>query len=676
MAAGYLPGLLPAVNGLDDPRRVKDTVNKYHDGKGPYYISEWYPAWFDWWGTPHHTVPAEGYARRLDSVLAAGVSINMYMFHGGTTRGFLTGANYNDHDPFEPQVSSYDYDAPLDEAGNATPKFMLFRGIIQSHLPAGTSLPDVPPTKPAIALPPIHLEAGRALFHALPAAVHADTPLAFEDLHQAYGFVLYRTILPQARPGGFLSIKGLRDYGLIYVNGHRAGVLDRRLRQDSLELPATPAGTVLEILVENLGRINFGKYLLQNRKGILGPVTLAGSVLHGWDIYRLPFSSAPTIGAPMAGSVSRNRPRAGTPAAPAAASHGPILQRGVFSLDKAGDTYLDMSSWGKGMVWVNGHNLGRYWSVGPQQTLYLPAEWLKKGANEVEVLELLQPGHPQLTTLDHPILNQVTSLPPPGYKLVWADEFNKDGAPDTTNWNYERGFVRNNELQWYQPENAYCENGLLIIEARREQKPNPRYEEGSKDWRRSRPNIEYTSACLTTSKLHTWKYGRFEMRGRIDIDRGCWPAWWALGVSGRWPANGEIDMMEYYRGKLLANIACQGANNKSLWWSTRHPVDSLGLLAGAPQADSAAAAAWASKFHVWRMEWSEEGIELYVDDILLNKVSQSELVNRDGTNFEPFKQAEYMLLNLAIGGQNGGDPANTAFPRRFEVDYVRVYQKN
>src|SRR5450631_1239259 len=133
IGAGHLPGLLAAINGEDDPGKVKRLINKNHDGKGPYYIAEWYPAWFDWWGTKHHTVPYEHYLSRLDSVLAAGISINMYMFHGGTTRGFMNGANYNDKSPYEPQISSYDYDAPLDEAGNATEKFRQFRKVIVRH---------------------------------------------------------------------------------------------------------------------------------------------------------------------------------------------------------------------------------------------------------------------------------------------------------------------------------------------------------------------------------------------------------------------------------------------------------------------------------------------------------------------------------------------------------------
>jgi len=250
-----------------------------------------------------------------------------------------------------------------------------------------------------------------------------------------------------------------------------------------------------------------------------------------------------------------------------------------------------------------------------------------------------------------------------GYRLVWADEFNKDGKPDTANWKYEHGFVRNEELQWYQPDNATCKDGLLVIEAKREQKENPRYDAAANDWRKKRKTIDYTSACLITAGKRTWQYGRFEMRARIDISNGMWPAWWTLGVDKRWPGNGEIDMMEYYRGKMLANIACLGNDRKPQWFSNTFQTDSLG------------GTAWAVQFHTWRMDWTEETIALYCDDQLLNKVDLALLENKDGTGFNPFKQPHYMLLNLAIGGQNGGDPSQTIFPRKFEVDYVRVYQK-
>jgi beta-glucanase (GH16 family) len=251
-----------------------------------------------------------------------------------------------------------------------------------------------------------------------------------------------------------------------------------------------------------------------------------------------------------------------------------------------------------------------------------------------------------------------------GYQLVWSDEFNKDGAVDLGNWKFENGFVRNQEFQWYQADNAWCEKGLLIIEARREQKPNPAYQEGTTDWRKKNANIDYTSSSLKTSGNHSWQYGRFVMRGRIQIDAGLWPAWWTLGVKGRWPSNGEIDIMEYYRNRVMANVATGTDQlNKAKWFTKIRPADSLG------------GKAWASKFHTWRMDWDEKEISLYLDDVLMNNVALAELVNGDGTNINPFNQPHYMLLNLAIGGTQGGDPGNTKFPNRFEVDYVRVYQK-
>jgi beta-glucanase (GH16 family) len=250
-----------------------------------------------------------------------------------------------------------------------------------------------------------------------------------------------------------------------------------------------------------------------------------------------------------------------------------------------------------------------------------------------------------------------------GYALVWSDEFNNNGAPDTLNWIYETGFERNEELQWYQRDNAWCEKGKLIIEGRRETRPNPLYAEGSSDWRKNRKEINYTSSSIKTRGKKSWLYGRFIMRGRIDISDGLWPAWWTLGIKGSWPATGEIDIMEYYRNKLLANIAYMDAGGKTGWFTVNKNVDSLG------------GKQWASRFHIWRMDWDQENISLYVDDMLLLKVPQDKLVNQDGTNINPFKQPHYMLLDLAIGGQQGGDPTHTRFPNRFEVDYVRVYQK-
>lgn len=250
------------------------------------------------------------------------------------------------------------------------------------------------------------------------------------------------------------------------------------------------------------------------------------------------------------------------------------------------------------------------------------------------------------------------------YELVWSDEFERDGRPDTANWTYERGFVRNEEDQLYRPENAWCEDGLLIIEARRETVPNPDHHPAGTDWRTTREHTEYTSASLTTRGLHSWRYGRFEMRARIDTRPGMWPAFWTLGVDGRWPANGEVDIMEYYRGMVLANVAWAGdAPGRVNWNDTRLPIDELG------DAD------WADEFHTWRMDWDEDEIRLYVDDVLLNAVSLDDTFNEDGTGSNPLRQPHYLILNLAIGGSNGGDPSDTDFPARYEIDYVRVYRE-
>jgi len=386
---GHLPGLLAAINGIDDPAKVKKIIADNHDGKGPFYIAEWYPAWFDWWGTAHHTVPAEKYTGRLDSVLSAGLSINMYMFHGGTTRGFMNGANYDDSHPYEPQISSYDYDAPLDEAGNATHKFMLFRDVIAKHLPAGQSLPPVPASKPTIAINNIKLNQSAGLLDILPKPVINKTPLTFEELNQDYGFVLYQTTLTGGKTGT-LELNELRDYAVIMVNGKRAGVLDRRHNQNSIQLTLPKGKVKLDILVENLGRINFGPYLLKNKKGITENVKFDGKEVYNWAMYSLPFKQVNNI-------TYTNKKVANLP----------VVRKGSFQLSKVGDTYLDMSHWGKGVVWINGHNLGRYWSVGPQQTLYVPVEWLKKGNNDIVVLELLDSDKNALNSTKAPILNKL-----------------------------------------------------------------------------------------------------------------------------------------------------------------------------------------------------------------------------------------------------------------------------
>lgn len=252
------------------------------------------------------------------------------------------------------------------------------------------------------------------------------------------------------------------------------------------------------------------------------------------------------------------------------------------------------------------------------------------------------------------------------YQLVWADEFEIDGAPNPKNWTFERGFVRNHELQWYQPENAVCTNGVLVIEGRKERKPNPRYTKGSRSWKENRTFIEYTSSCLITKGLQEWKYGRFEIKARIKTQAGLWPALWFLGVDGEWPSNGEIDLIEYYDGNILAN-ACWGTTKRwqAKWDNSKTPVNSF----DDPK--------WDAQFHIWRMDWDSQTIKLYLDDALLNTIDLTQTINPTDRGPEnPFQQPHYLLLNLAIGGNSGGDPSKTEFPTTFEIDYVRVFQQN
>jgi beta-glucanase (GH16 family) len=249
------------------------------------------------------------------------------------------------------------------------------------------------------------------------------------------------------------------------------------------------------------------------------------------------------------------------------------------------------------------------------------------------------------------------------FSLVWSDEFNTDGVPDTLKWKCETGFVRNEEAQWYQKENAVCENGFLVITGRKENKPNPDYVVNSNNWKTKRENIEYTSASLVMKREHAFQYGRIEVRAKIDAQTGLWPAIWTLGISGEWPSNGEVDIMEYYDDKILANFA-YAANQryKAIWDGASVKLKTLG------------GKKWANEFHVWTLLWDEDQMQIFVDDLLLNSIDLNTTINKsDGKN--PFRQAHYVLLNLAMGGNRGGRLANTKLPSKYLIDYVRIYQK-
>ncbi len=253
-----------------------------------------------------------------------------------------------------------------------------------------------------------------------------------------------------------------------------------------------------------------------------------------------------------------------------------------------------------------------------------------------------------------------------GYRLAWSDEFNEGEVPDPEFWSFEEGFQRNNELQWYQKENASISKGLLTIEGRREKIKNTSHDPASRDWRKNREYAEYSSSSINTSGKFEFQYGVMEVRAKIDTSSGMWPAIWTLGVSKPWPANGEIDIMEYYQVKgvptILANAAWAHPSLRAAWDEAKIPF--VDFLAKDPD--------WPSKFHIWKMDWTAEYIRIYLDDELLNEIDLSETVNPDG--FNPFQQPHYILLNLAMGS-NGGSLEGTELPRSYQVDYVRVYQR-
>jgi beta-galactosidase len=385
MANGHLPDVLPGLNGGSGTGIMKE-LGKYRP-TGPWFVPEFYPGWLDHWGEPHAHTAVRGLLRETEWKLTNHVSFCYYMVYGGTSFGFMNGANYGGH--FQPQPTSYDYDSPMDEMGRPTEKFLALRNVLAGHLAPGETLPEVPPTTPVIEIPKIELTESARLFDNLGAPVKWEKPLSFEDLGQGYGYVLYRTRI--AGPvDALLKIKELRDYAVVCVDGQRVAVLDRRQNQDATGLKITGASATLDILVENAGRINYGARLPDNRKGITQSVLLDERELTGWEMYKFPFDQVSSLKFKS------------TPACAA-----PAVHRGAFTLSAPGDAFLDMRGWGKGIVFVNGHNLGRYWHIGPQQTLYLPGVWLKKGRNTVVVFEQLKDDVHSLAGIKSPILDQL-----------------------------------------------------------------------------------------------------------------------------------------------------------------------------------------------------------------------------------------------------------------------------
>jgi beta-galactosidase len=366
LTGGSLPDLPAAINfgNEQEPEREFAKLAKQRP-TGPRMCGEFWAGWFDTWGEKHQTTPVERASAALDWMLSRGISVSLYMVHGGTSFGFHAGADFRKS--FMPDTTSYDYDSPIDEAGHTNAKFTALRNVIRRYLPEGTALPDPPPSAAMISIPRFEFREAKALAELYGAPIAAIAPLSMEELGLAHGIVVYRTKVKDAYQGA-LELDKLHDYAIVYGDGRMLGTLDRRLNQHSIPVDLKAAAT-LDVLVDAMGHINFGPELLTDRKG-LAAVRLGATPLEGWEIYGVPLNAPPHDGFVPSKSA------------------GPAFYRAAFDLADVGDTYLNTSGWGKGYVWLNGHNLGRYWRVGPQQTLYVPAGWLHQGSNEVVVLDL------------------------------------------------------------------------------------------------------------------------------------------------------------------------------------------------------------------------------------------------------------------------------------------------
>ena len=334
----------------------------------PLMCSEFWSGWFDHWGRKHETRPGEVMVEGLKEMLDKGISFSLYMTHGGTTFGWWGGAN---NPAYSAMCSSYDYDAPISEAGWTTDKYFALRDMLKNYLQEGEKLPDVPQALPVMEVPAIKFTQIAPLINNLPTPKQTEDIKPMEKFDQGWGTILYRTSLPEeVKAGTILRITEQHDWTQVFADGKLLARLDRRAGEQEVVLPALKAGTQLDLLVEAMGRVNFDKSI-HDRKGITEKVEL----VNGKDIEAL--------------------------------KNWTVYNRATFTLDKVADTFFNMESWGKGMVWVNGHAMGRFWEIGPQQTLYMPGCWLKKGVNEIIVLDLKGPREATVTGLDKPILDML-----------------------------------------------------------------------------------------------------------------------------------------------------------------------------------------------------------------------------------------------------------------------------
>lgn len=380
---GSLPELPAVINfGTGEAEKSFAILQKQRPD-GPRMSGEYWAGWFDHWGEKHHVTDGAREAAELEWMLHRGYSVSMYMFHGGTSFGWMNGAN-SDGKNYQPDTTSYDYDAPLDEQGTPRQKFYLFRDVITRV--TGKQPPPLPKPIPlrTFAVEP-RMETA-SLWQNLPQPVNSRTLLTMEDMNQSYGYVLYRTGL-DAGDGGELVLDGLHDYAQVYVDQTLVGTLDRRLGTSHVTLPIMKKTGTLDILVENSGRVNFTKVLRTERKGITGSVKIGGREPQHWKIYSLPMDDMTKLHF-LPGPCQ-----------------GPCFYRTQMHVASVADTYLDTHSLHKGELWLNGHPLGRFWSVGPQHALYAPGPWLNKGRNDIVFFDLKATSADVLKSVEGPLFD-------------------------------------------------------------------------------------------------------------------------------------------------------------------------------------------------------------------------------------------------------------------------------
>ncbi|RIX52500.1 beta-galactosidase [Paenibacillus nanensis] len=371
LQGGTLPDVLATVNFGSRPEEEFAKFREYRPEE-PLFCMEYWNGWFDHWLKPHHTRDGGDVADVLDRMLAAGASVNFYMFHGGTNFGFYNGANFQDK--YEPTVTSYDYDAPLSECGDVTEKYMAVREVLRKH---GADVPEaLPEPSRKKRYGKVAMTEAADLFanlEPLSAPVRSASPEPMEKLGQSYGFILYRTHVTGPRTSQELHVQDVHDRAQVYLDGRLIGTVERWDQKPIIvDIPAQ--GAALDILVENMGRVNYGPRL-KDPKGITEGVRLDNQFQFDWTIYPLPLADLSAL--PFSELPNRQ-----------AAFENPTFYKGELVVDEIADTFVRLEGWTKGVVWINGFNLGRYWEKGPQKTLYVPGPLLRKGRNEIIVFEL------------------------------------------------------------------------------------------------------------------------------------------------------------------------------------------------------------------------------------------------------------------------------------------------